>query len=104
MILFILDFYMYIRCEAIKRDRMKKIHFALLFLFTLSACGGQTIIINEAPSPVSHEQKLQSKNVVRQLQVVVDRDLSCDKKGYKLVNEELSGNSKICYYLVNVRG
>jgi len=77
----------------------KNMIIAILWSFSLSACGGQTIIINEASAPA--RQKLQPNKSVKQLQVVMLKSETCDKKhnGYSLANEELSGNSKICYYL-----
>lgn len=83
---------------------MKSTYKVILLSFLLSACGGQTIIINEAPA--RPEVKLQPKSSVAQqssvaqLNIVIPKSESClEKKGYSLVNQEMSGSSKICYYL-----
>ena len=77
---------------------MKSTYKVILLSFLLSACGGQTIIINEAPA--RPEVKPQPKSSVAQLNIVIPKSESClEKKGYSLVNQEMSGSSKICYYL-----
>jgi len=76
---------------------MKKIYLSAALTTILSACGGQTIVINEAPT--AREKKPSTNNRVRQLQVVINKEQSCDTKLYKLINEELTSDSKICYYL-----
>ena len=80
---------------------MKSTYKAILVSFSLSACGGQTIIINEAPArPEVTEVKKQPKSSVAQLSTVIPKSESClEKKGYSFVNQEMTGSSKICYYL-----
>ena len=76
---------------------MRKAYLSAALLSILGACGGQTVVINEAPIAGGTKPPTESK--VRQLQVVVNKEQSCDNKQYKLVNEELTSDSKICYYL-----
>ena len=72
-------------------------YLAVLLSSTLSACGSQNIVIIEGPE--SDNKGPVTRAVDVQLQAVIKDNEACEKKGYKLVNEELSGNSKICYYL-----